>query len=294
MSVWSYQLPPVLSDPQFSLWQKLVEEHTGIDFSQHRAILQGGLSQRLRQLQAEPALADLDYDGYYRLVNGPAGPAEWQRLIEEVTVKETRFFRQPAAFELVGEYLRRRLRQAPDNLALWSVGCATGEEAYTLAIVASEVSAGRQPPPFGVVATDLCAAALAAARSGCFPPRRMEALPPMLRRKYFEPDGHGGERARQSLRDRICFLRGNLLRPDTLPPLTMDVIFCQNVLVYFRRWRIKQIVDALVARLKPGGLLVLGPGEAAQWQHPAMVRTASAGVSAWLKSAAEQQGERHG
>jgi len=63
----------------------------------------------------------------------------------------------------------------------------------------------------------------------------------------------------------------------------MDVIFCQNVLVYFRRWRTKQVLDALVERLKPGGLLVLGPGEAAQWQHPAVVRTTHAGVSAWLR-----------
>jgi chemotaxis methyl-accepting protein methylase len=294
MSAWTCQPPPVLSDPQFSLWQALVEEHTGIDFSQHRAILQGGLCQRLRQLRAEPALAGLGYDDYYRLVTGPAGQAEWQRLIEEVAVKETRFFRQPAAFELVGEYLRRRLRQTPETLSLWSVGCATGEEAYSLAIVASEVSAGQQPPPFGVVATDLCPAALATARTGCFPVRRLEGLPPPLRHKYFEAGSAGGERARQSLRDRLCFLRSNLLQPETLPPLSMDVIFCQNVLVYFRRWRIKQIVDALVARLKPGGLLVLGPGEAAQWQHPAMVRTASAGVSAWLKSVVEQQGEMHG
>jgi chemotaxis protein methyltransferase CheR/type IV pilus assembly protein PilK len=65
----------------------------------------------------------------------------------------------------------------------------------------------------------------------------------------------------------------------------MDVIFCQNVLVYFRRERVKRVLDAMVERLKPGGLLVLGPGEAAHWHHSAMGRTAHQGVSAWLRRA---------
>jgi chemotaxis protein methyltransferase CheR/type IV pilus assembly protein PilK len=86
-----------------------------------------------------------------------------------------------------------------------------------------------------------------------------------------------------ALQRRICFSQTNLLDIEHLPTLPMDVIFCQNVLVYFRRWRVKQVLDALVERLKPGGLLVLGPGEAAHWQHPALVRTTHQGVTAWLR-----------
>ncbi len=88
------------------------------------------------------------------------------------------------------------------------------------------------------------------------------------------------------LRGRVCFNQGNLLQIERMPALPMDVIFCQNVLVYFRRWRIKQVLDALATRLKPGGLLVVGPGEAPQWQHPELVRTQHEGVTAWLRRAA--------
>jgi chemotaxis protein methyltransferase CheR/type IV pilus assembly protein PilK len=104
-----------------------------------------------------------------------------------------------------------------------------------------------------------------------------------MRKRYFEAEGERMQLAIASLRQRICFLQANLLEIERLPVLPMDVIFCQNVLVYFRRWRTKRVLDALVERLKPGGLLVLGPGEASQWQHPALVRTAHAGVSAWLR-----------
>jgi chemotaxis methyl-accepting protein methylase len=295
---WSYpQLLPALSDPQFARWQHLVEVRTGIDLSQHRSILQAGLNRRLRELHDgwSGAGAPPDgYDDYLDRVAAPQGAAEWQRLVERIAVKETRFFRQPAAFELVGDHLRRRLRTAPRTLDLWSVGCATGEEAYSLAMVASEVAdAAASPPYVGVVASDLCAGALATARAGEYPARRLQGVPAALRVKYFEAADGDRLRAVESLRRRLCCVRNNLLRPQQLPPLAMDVIFCQNVLVYFRRWRVKQIVDALAARLKPGGLLVLGPGEAAQWQHPAMVRSAHAGVSAWL-SAEQQQGEADG
>lgn len=276
MMAWS-QAAPALTDAQFSAWRRLVEARTGIDLSQHRSILESGLRLRLREL------GDSDYDNYFERVSRPQGLVEWQALVDRLVVKETRFFRQPEAFALVGEFLLGRARTA-STLDLWSVGCATGEEPYSLAMVADDAitRAGAKCFP-GVLATDICGEALRRGQSGQFDGRRLESVPPELRQRYFEPTGDDRYTVLPALRQRVCWSRANLLEAASLPPLAMDVIFCQNVLIYFRRWRTRQVLNALAERLKPGGLLVLGPGEAAHWQHPTLTRMARPGVSAFLR-----------
>lgn len=281
MMAWQHSTLPALTDEQFAVWQQLIERRTGIDFSQHRSILQGGLYRRLHEI------GEIDVDAYFALVSHPReGVVEWRQLLDRVAVKETSFFRQGAAFDLVRNFLRKRVANA-QTLDLWSVGCATGEETYSLAMVASDVIEQHQARCFlGVLATDMCAEALQLARAGTYREKRLEQVPETLRRRFFVREGEQ-YRISPTLQQRICFAQVNLLELERLPMLPMDVIFCQNVLVYFRRWRTKQVLDALVACLKPGGLLVLGPGEAAHWQHPALVRTAHQGVSAWLRRSEE-------
>lgn len=290
---WSYQTPLILTDGQFLRWQRLVEERTGIDLSQHRSILQSGLSRHLREC------GNADADALFARIGTPAGALEWQQLLGQITVKETSFLRQPAAFELARQHLQARAATRPASLELWSVGCATGEEAWGLAMVADQVASGAGIY-FGVLGTDICPRALSVAREGCYMARRLEPLPASWRQRYFEPlldEGgrpDGRLRVADSLRSRVGWVRANLLQLKQLPPLAMDIIYCQNVLVYFRRWRVKQIADALAARLKPGGLLILGPGEAAQWQHPAMLRVTHDGVSAWRRREPEPKGGSDG
>lgn len=300
MTAWSLPASTSLSTAALDAWLQLVEERTGIDFSQHHSILQTGLSRRLRELGLD------DADSYFQQVKAlPQGLQEWQALLAHLTVKETSFFRQPAAYDLVRAYLRKRAQATgttSSSIDLWSVGCATGEEPYSLAIAANEslAASGRQQY-FGVFATDICPQALAQGRAAIYSNRRLASLSDSLRRRYFQAvpgaqpgaqavsDTAGSEtsyRVNDNLRSRVCFNQGNLLFIDRMPALPMDVIFCQNVLVYFRRWRVKQVLDALAQRLKPGGLLVVGPGEAPHWQHPTLVRTQHEGVTAWLNRAA--------
>jgi chemotaxis protein methyltransferase CheR/type IV pilus assembly protein PilK len=287
MMAQSHSSLPALADRQFVAWQQLIEARTGLDFSLHRSILQSGLHRALRHA------GQFDCDTYFdEIQHQPDGAPAWQMLIECIAVKETSFLRQPAAFELVRHYLYQRAPTVA-SLDLWSVGCATGEEAYGLAIAANDAIETQQAPCcFGVLATDICPDALRQARAGQFARRRLERLPDIMRRRYFAAPADsagsgthigGYEQVVDSLRQRVCFMQANLLQVEQLPALPMDVIFCQNVLVYFRRWRTRHILDALVQRLKPGGLLVLGPGEAAHWQHPALVRQTHGGVSAWLR-----------
>ena len=303
MEAWLQLTLPPLNDQQFADWQQLVESTTGIDLSQHRPILQGGLSRRMRQL------GQSDYDAYFdQVTRWPEGLSEWRLLLDSIAVKETSFFRQPAAFELMRNYLRKRVYRTK-TIDVWSVGCSTGEEAYGLAMVATDVIERESATCFlGVLATDLCSDALQHARAGRFRAKRLEQIPEALRRRFFVPDSLSIENkkptenahiaeseqfycAQSALKHRMCFAQTNLLDVANLPTLPMDVIFCQNVLVYFRRWRVKQVLDALVERLKPGGLLILGPGEGAHWHHPELVRTAHQGVTAWLRRVEAQTGD---
>lgn len=281
MMAQSYSSLPALSDRQFAEWQQLIEAHTGLDFSLHRSILQNGLHRCLR------AVGQVDCDAWFlRIRDLPGVAPEWQTLVECITVKETSFLRQGAAFDLVRNYLYKRA-PAAGSLELWSAGCATGEEAWGLAMAANDAIEARGADcRFGVLGSDICQDALKQARSGRYARRRLERLPDVTRRRYFVAVDAGHEEIIEGLRQRVCFMQANLLQLDRLPVLPMDVIFCQNVLVYFRRWRTKHVLDALVEHLRPGGLLVLGPGEAAHWQHPALARHAHSGVTAWTKTPA--------
>jgi chemotaxis protein methyltransferase CheR/type IV pilus assembly protein PilK len=285
MMAQSYSSLPALADRQFVAWQQLIEARTGLDFSLHRSILQNGLHRALRNA------GQFDCDAYFdEIQHQPDAAPAWQALIECIAIKETSFLRQPEAFELVRHYLYQRAPTVA-SLDLWSVGCATGEEAFGLAMAANDaIETQAANCCFGVVGSDICPDALRQARSGQFARRRVERLPDIMRRRYFATVAGSPDTCEviASLRQRVCFMQANLLQVEQLPVLPMDVIFCQNLLVYFRRWRTRHVLDALVQRLKPGGLLVLGPGEAAHWQHPALVRQPHGGVTAWLRRSAEE------
>lgn len=282
MPPWSYQSPQELSDEQYARWQTLLEERTGICFSRNKSILQKGLSQRMREVAVN------DYEQYFQQVSSePDGAVEWAKLVDKVSVKETSFFREPLSFQVVKDYLAQRYsddtRAHDYTLDMWSVGCSTGEEAYSLAIVGSEVVKDLAATVYvGVVATDISQSALAAARSGRYVQRKLTAIPAQLKDKYFVNYAEYSE-VRDELRQRLCFVQGNILDLAKIPRMEMDVIFCQNVLVYFRRDRQWAVLDSLVEHLKPGGLLVVGPGEVSGWQHKHMRRNNDEKVQVYVK-----------
>ena len=281
---WSYQHDSVeLSPSQFQQWQELLELRTGIDLSQHPSILAAGLK---RSMQASGADSFDDY--FQHVTEGPAAVANWARLVDYLSITETSFFRQNEAMSLARDYLLERLA-APDwhgsSFDIWSAGCATGEEAYSLAMIANEVIQHLRVKAYlGIVASDINAAALTTARRGVYAARRLERVPKALRHKYFSAsDDQNKAQIVASLKQQICFVQSNLLALEQAPVMPMDLIYCQNLLVYFRRVRIHQLLDEMVKRLKPGGLLIVGPGEAAQWQNPAVVKVERAGVQAFMR-----------
>lgn len=278
---WRYQAPPPLSDTQFERWLDFLEQRTGITYLRHKSMLQSGLYRRMSAIGCD------DYDRYYGQVrDGALGALEWSELLNCITIKETRFFRDVAAFAHLEEYLLQRIavaERAGATLELWSAGCATGEEAWSLAMVARRsVEITGSSLYYGVTGTDISAAALNTARTGSYPSVRLGHVGQHLRRSYALPDG-GGLQMDDSLARRVCFVHANLMGGDDFLDIDMDVIFCQNVLIYFRPASRHKVLDDLVARLKPGGLLMLGQGESVGWRHSKVCRVRSKQVEAYIR-----------
>jgi len=286
--VWSLQATSAFSENQFTQWSKLLEERTGIQLSpQQKTLLQSQVSIRMRELGCN------DYNQYFDTVtDGLSGLMEWSVLVDRLTVKETSFFRHRPSLEYVRRFLQNRInnRQLDNSFDIWSVGCASGEEPYSLAMVANDCfELAALDPYYGVTATDISQSALKQARTGRYPTRKLEPLYPDEINRYLRKTEDGSFQVVDKLRDRVCFSPGNVTRVDAMPQVSMDVIFCQNLLVYFRRWLRRDILNAFADRLKPGGVLIIGLGEAADWEHPSLRRVMGADVQAYIREERQEQ-----
>lgn len=271
---WGMKAVPAISDEQFELWQTLIEARTGMTVgAARRSFLETNLAIRMREIGLS------DYESYYeQLMTGPVSEREWSVLVDRLTVQETSFFRHPSSFALVRSYLAERLLREPalKSLHLWSVGCSTGEEPYSLAMQldAQLREMKREDVYYGVTASDISLPTLARARQGRYGERRLHNIPEAWRQRYFEPvPGPGRElQVADAIKHKVAFVQINIMALEHAPMTGMDVIFCQNVLIYFRRFRKRDILANLAKALAPGGMLVLGVGEASDWSHPQLVR----------------------
>jgi len=283
-SIWAPKASVEMTAAEFQKWQRLLEQRCGLVLDeQRRRFLQLGLSSRMNELGLS------DYASYYReVVDGPRGAVEWLRLLDRLTVQETCFFRHGPSFALLESYLRTRLTADPGQKpwALWSIGCSSGEEPYSLAITAMEVLVGEVTAPaerFGVTATDISRSALEGLGRGLYPLAKLARMEAALRERYFIAQPDGRYRVVPGLAARVCGTRLNVLDLAKAPMSGMDVIFCQNLLIYFRRWQRREILNRLAERLAPGGLLVIGVGEVVGWQHPDLVPVADPQVLAFTR-----------
>jgi chemotaxis methyl-accepting protein methylase len=195
----------------------------------------------------------------------PEGGDLLDRLIDELTVQESSFFRDRAQLELIDWHAIRAAAQGAGArlIRVWSCACAQGEEAYTLALLAAEAFAP-EPAPVLVLGTDISRRALETARAGRYGGRSVRALDPRLRRRYLEHQADDSYVVGDLLRGMVRFARHNLAA-DPFPPrgeTAFDVITCRNVLIYFGAALAARVIGALERSLRPGGLLVLGAADA--------------------------------
>jgi chemotaxis protein methyltransferase CheR len=191
----------------------------------------------------------------------PAGVLE--RLIDEITVRETFFFRHRTELDTIDWHgaLQAARARGSHAVCVWVAGCASGEEAYTIAILACEAF-GTSAPPVRILATDIAATALVQARGGSYGARAVRTIDEAVRLRYFRVEDQRLI-VGPSLRALVEVRRHNLVR-DAIPPagsMRFDVIFCRNVLIYFDRSTVDRVVASLEGALWPGGRLVLGAAD---------------------------------
>lgn len=270
-----------MNEVQFCKWVELLEARTGMRLPPERkSFLVTSLGLRMREVGCEC------FDEYFaRLTEGHGAVMEWSTLVDRLTVHETRFYRHSQAMELVAEeVMRKEAENGCVSIHAWSAGCATGEEAYTLAMVIDQALCRRGGSGYyGVTATDISQPSLRTASAGIYPRVRVKDLPPHLASTYLIAQGADRVSVVPALKRRLCFVRSNILDAGDESFGLMDIICCQNLLIYFERSRRPAIAEALASHLRPGGVLVLGSGELVGWQHPHMEKLTSAHTLAYRR-----------
>jgi chemotaxis protein methyltransferase CheR len=230
-----------LPDDVFRQLREQIYRRTGMFFADSsKYLLQKRLSPRARELNFE------SFQKYfYFLQYDPRAEAEYDQIFDLVTTNETYFFREPAqlaAFteEIVPEILSRKQVR---KLRIWSAGCASGEEPYSIAM-------------------RLTQSVLAKARKGHYRENAFRATDPALREKYFTPQADGSWRINDDIRNRVSFGRLNIYDEARVALLgSLDAVFCRNVIIYFDDKSKKAVINNFYQRLVDGGYLLLGHSE---------------------------------
>ncbi len=232
-----------------------VRSHTNRDFSRYKR------STILRRLRRRMQLAQLEaLEDYLNLLRQDVD--EVKALSDDFLITVTNFFRDPAAFEQLREAVIPQLfadKEASQSVRVWSAGCATGEEAYSLAmLLLEEATRHESPPGIQVFASDLHEPSLLRAREGFYPGDIEAEISTERLRRFFVKE-EGGYRVRKEVRDLVVFAPHNLLSD---PPFSkLDLITCRNLLIYMQREVQHDIIDLFHYALRPKGYLLLGTSE---------------------------------
>jgi chemotaxis protein methyltransferase CheR len=248
-----------LPDDYFRLLRDTIYRRTGIWFNES--------SKYLLQKRLSPRARELNFDSfqkyYYFLQYDPRADAEFDEIYDLVTTKETYFFREPAqltAFieEIVPDLLSHK---SVKKIRIWSAGCSTGEEPYSIAMLLQE-SRAFDRGAFEIFASDLSHQVLARARKGLYRESALRATDPALRDRYFTREADGSWRIGDAIRNRVSFGRLNLYDEGRVSLLGhVDVIFCRNVIIYFDDASKRMVITSFYNRLVDGGYLLLGHAE---------------------------------
>jgi chemotaxis protein methyltransferase CheR len=263
----SYEHPPQLSvtPALFQKFQKLIYDETGIWLgSSKTALLCGRLFRRLRELEIT------SLKNYYERVSQPDQEEERARMIDAITTNETRFFREPRQFDFLvqtvfPQWQAEAIRGVrPRRLRIWSAGCSSGEEPYTLAMLFASHFAAEDGWDVRLAATDISNRVLEKARRGIYPIAKQTELPKHLLQGFMlrGSSEHEGEmKVRVEIQRMIEFRRLNLNEETRLPEAPFDAIFCRNVLIYFDNVSKQRVVTNLERQLGADGFLFVGHAE---------------------------------
>lgn len=271
--------PAAMSDREFSRFAEFIYDQCGIKMPPvKKTMLEARLQKRLRTL----GIGSFQDYADYLFSNDGAGP-ELVHLIDVVTTNKTDFFREPAHFDyLVNTALpglaTSRGTGFRKGLSLWSAGCSSGEEPYTLAMVLSEFAEQNQGFSYNILASDICTTVLDKAKTAIYLEERVEPVSLPFKRKYLlrGKDRQAGlVRIVPELRNRIRFRRLNFMDDDFGFREPFDIIFCRNVIIYFDKRTQERLINKFCRHLIPGGYLFMGHSETLSGLDVPLVQVAS-------------------
>lgn len=245
-----------MTEHELSEIRMLIEERTSIRFDESRERF---FSTRVREHMAKKGHSR----GTDLLRSIKKTTFDFQELLESLLTQETSFFRYPSVFEafekrVLPELHIRKFWKNPRSLRIWSAGCSTGEEPYSIAITVSDAISFADAWNVEILATDIGRHALATAERGVYSGRSIGSVNEKQLTAHFQP-AEGGQQVRTRLRKMVNFVQMNLT--NSVYVGKMDVIFCMNVLIYFSEERRRELVQHFYSVLEPGGYLFLGHSE---------------------------------
>jgi chemotaxis protein methyltransferase CheR len=250
-----------LNQQQFDRFRDFIYKRCGIRIDEKKvSLLSNRIRRRLKAGDFE------DFDVYYRFLTSPAGASELEGFLDAITTHETFFFRTAKHFDwlktdLLQEVIsQQRAGNRSRSLRIWSAGCASGAEPYSIAMCLAENRYRLRDWTIKILGTDISEEVLRTAREGRFKSRAVEAVTDRQRRRFFQ---HQTEddlwQVRPETKTLVEFKRHNLMQP--LPEPAFDCIFIRNVLIYFDGDSKQVVIKNLLHALAVGGYLVVGPSE---------------------------------
>ncbi len=268
-------LPP---SPEVDAWSEkdfapitaFLRTQIGISLEPHRmGLLQARLRSRV-QVRGFSSFAQF-HDQVLR-----SDPSGWgtQLLIDLSTVNHTSFFREPAHFAFMAEKVVGWLKESPSStVRLWSAGCSSGQEPYSMAMVLAETLPPQQLPKVEIWASDLSLEMLKVAATAIYTARDVQGISPARLRRFFmlgKGPREGSFRMVPEVRDLVKFRHIDLRTPNWSVPSDLPMIFCRNVSIYFAEDERIALIERLAHHLRPGGWLVMGNGEILPGSAPSL------------------------
>ena len=246
-----------INNIQLEKFRKLIYDNCGIHLNEAKLeLLQGRLDKLMRKNNIE------SFDEYYLLITAEANQQYWREFVDEITIHMSSFFRENNHFEFIRSQLRMIFENNPrimknNEIRVWSAGCSTGEEPYTLAMVLKEWLPMEMS--IKILATDIGSHTLSIAQSGVYSQNIKKDMDPYFLMRFFTRVGDNYQIVPE-IKDLITFRLFNLMEPFPFKDV-MDIIFCRNVMIYFDATVQQELVKKFYDYLTPGGLLFIGHSE---------------------------------
>jgi chemotaxis protein methyltransferase CheR len=251
-----------LRDIDFEKISRLVYSHCGINLHDgKKELVKARLGKRLREGKFK------SFGDYYKYVITDEGTSEMITMIDSLSTNLTYFFREESHFHKLKEILQNRITtlrhgRQPLRLRIWSAGCSSGEEAYSIAMTVREYTSDLMID-CKIIATDISTKVLNKAVNGIFPKDKVKNISPAVLKRYFQlgfGEQEGQYRLRKEIRDMVSFSRFNLM--DTPPAdFLFDVIFCRNVMIYFDKVTQVALLKRIYKCLNKDGYFFIGHSE---------------------------------